>query len=60
MTCTWSSSGVLEANYQSLAAQPTEPNVSTPAPRKGHSAAVIGNSIYIFGGEGVADEKGRV
>ena len=59
MTCTRPSSGVLEADYQSLTAQPTEPNGSTPASRKGHSAVVIGNSIYISGGEGVADEKGR-
>ena len=51
---------MLEANYQSLAARPTEPNGSTPAPQKGHSAAVIDYSIYMFGGEGVADEKGRV
>lgn len=59
ITCTWPSSGVLEADHQSLAALFTEPNGSTPAPRKGHPAAVIGNSIYISGGEGVADEKGR-
>ena len=51
---------MLEADYQSLAARPTEPNGSTPAPRKGHSAAVIRNSICMFGSEGVADEKGRV
>jgi len=54
------SSGVLEADYQSISARPVEQNGSIPAPRKGHSAVVIGDSIYIFGGEGVADEKGRV
>lgn len=54
------SSGLLEADYQRLPARPAEENGSTPAPRTGHSAAVIGDSIYVFGGAGVADEHGRV
>src|SRR5205807_918814 len=33
-----------------------------PRARKGHSSVVVGDSVYIFGGEGegVGDEKGRV
>jgi hypothetical protein len=50
------SSGVLEADYTSIPARGRE----VPAPRKGHTATVIGDSIYIFGGEGVAPEKGRI
>jgi hypothetical protein len=50
------SSGVLEADYTSIPARGRE----VPAPRKGHTATVIGDSIYIFGGEGVSPEKGRI
>ncbi|KAF2191382.1 galactose oxidase [Zopfia rhizophila CBS 207.26] len=53
------SSGVLEADYTSTPARPALAG-DVPAPRKGHSAVVIGDSIYIFGGEGVASEDGRV
>lgn len=31
-----------------------------PGPRFGHSASAIGKRIYIFGGQGTEDEKGRV
>lgn len=31
-----------------------------PGPRFGHSASAIGKSIYVFGGRGTEDEKGRV
>ncbi|KAF2745117.1 galactose oxidase [Sporormia fimetaria CBS 119925] len=54
------SSGVLEADYTSFAARPSQPGGDMPPPRKGHTAVVIGDDIYIFGGEGVAPENGRV
>lgn len=56
------SSGVLEADYTTFAARAENGYDDLPSPRKGHAAVVIGDSIYIFGGEGdgVANEKGRI
>lgn len=54
------SSGVLEADYTSIAAHPTQPGGAVPQPRKGHTAVVVGDNIYVFGGEGVEPENGRV
>jgi hypothetical protein len=56
------SSGVLEADYTQYPARAANGLDDVPNSRKGHTAAVIGDSIYIFGGEGegVANEKGRV
>jgi hypothetical protein len=56
------SSGVLEADYTSFHARAGNGLDDVPSPRKGHTSTVIGDSIYIFGGEGdsVADEKGRI
>jgi hypothetical protein len=54
------SSGVMEADYTSIPARSAQPGGEVPQARKGHSAVVIGEDIYVFGGEGVASEKGRV
>jgi hypothetical protein len=56
------SSGVLEADYTSFPARAANGLDDVPSPRKGHTATVIGDSIYIFGGEGdkVTNETGRV
>ncbi|KAL5388373.1 hypothetical protein DPSP01_002949 [Paraphaeosphaeria sporulosa] len=54
------SSGVLEADYTTLKARPETAGGAVPASRKGHSSVVIGDSIYIFGGEGVQEENGRI
>jgi hypothetical protein len=54
------SSGVLEADYTTLKARPETVGGAVPAPRKGHSSVVIGDSICIFGGEGVQEEGGRI
>lgn len=56
------SSGVLEADYTTYTARSENGLDDVPSPRKGHAAVVIGDSIYISGGEGVtpADEKGRI
>ncbi|KAF2735083.1 hypothetical protein EJ04DRAFT_222949 [Polyplosphaeria fusca] len=56
------SSGVLEADYKSVPARALQPGGEVPRARKGHTAVVIGDSIYLFGGEGqgVEEEKGRV
>lgn len=54
------SSGVLEADYTSIAAHPTQHGGEVPQSRKGHTAVVVGDNIYVFGGEGVEPEKGRV
>lgn len=56
------SSGVLEADYTSYPARTANGLDDVPSPRKGHTSTVIGDSIYVFGGEGegVSDEKGRI
>ncbi|PSN67143.1 galactose oxidase [Corynespora cassiicola Philippines] len=56
------SSGVLDADYTSIPARPAQPGGDVPASRKGHTAVVIGDSIYMFGGEGegVGNESGRI
>jgi len=54
------SSGVLEADYTAIKAHPDKAGGEIPGPRKGHTSVVIGDSIYIFGGEGVEEENGRI
>ncbi|KAI8936840.1 hypothetical protein NX059_006077 [Plenodomus lindquistii] len=56
------SSGVLEADYTTFAARAENGLDDVPGPRKGHTAVVIGDSIYVFGGQGEesTNEKGRV
>ncbi|KZM26982.1 uncharacterized protein EKO05_0004727 [Ascochyta rabiei] len=56
------SSGVLDADYTSKPAQAANGLDDVPGPRKGHTAVVIGDSIYVFGGRGEVDseENGRV
>ncbi|KAF1959512.1 hypothetical protein CC80DRAFT_514035 [Byssothecium circinans] len=54
------SSGVLEADYTTIKAKPQNADGVVPGPRKGHTSVVIGDNIYVFGGEGVENEKGRI
>jgi hypothetical protein len=56
------SSGVLEADYTTYAARAANGFDDLPSSRKGHTSTVIGDSIYVFGGEGngVVNEHGRV
>ncbi|CAO2647715.1 Nn.00g086370.m01.CDS01 [Neocucurbitaria sp. VM-36] len=56
------SSGVLEADYTTFPARSANGLDDVPNARKGHTAVVIGDSIYMFGGEGesITNEKGRV
>ncbi|KAF2621747.1 hypothetical protein BU25DRAFT_415777 [Macroventuria anomochaeta] len=56
------SSGVLDADYTSKPAQAANGFDDVPGPRKGHTAVVIGDTMYVFGGEGesVTNENGRV
>ncbi|KAF2473277.1 uncharacterized protein BDR25DRAFT_130555 [Lindgomyces ingoldianus] len=54
------SSGVLEADYTTIPARPTTADGHVPAPRKGHTAVVIGDSICVFGGSGIEPENGRM
>ncbi|KAF2115763.1 hypothetical protein BDV96DRAFT_55841 [Lophiotrema nucula] len=56
------SSGVLEADYTSIKARSTQSGGEVPSPRKGHTAVVVGDSIYVFGGktQDNTDEKGRI
>lgn len=56
------SSGVLDADYTSIPARSANGLDDVPNARKGHSATVIGDRIYIFGGEGVGveNEPGRI
>ncbi|KAF2828382.1 hypothetical protein CC86DRAFT_368632 [Ophiobolus disseminans] len=56
------SSGVIEADYTSYPARAANGLDDVPTPRRGHTSTVIGDSIYVFGGEGkaVAEEKGRI
>ena len=58
-------SGVLEADYESVPAQPGVDGGDVPSPRVGHTAVVVLDRIYIFGGRGgkdmkPLDERGRV
>jgi hypothetical protein len=45
------SSSVVEADFKFITARPSVKDGPVPDPRKGHSAVVIENEIYIFGGE---------
>lgn len=56
------SSGVMDADYTTIKARPEASGGETPAPRKGHTSVVVGDSIYIFGGEveGGKEERGRI
>ena len=59
------SSGVDEADYKCVPANPKELDGERPAPRVGHTAATISGRIYVFGGRGGPDmqplqERGRV
>lgn len=56
------SSGVLDADYTTFLPRAGNGLDDVPNPRKGHTSTVIGDSIYIFGGEGegVGDENGRI
>ncbi|MCJ1367272.1 hypothetical protein MMC16_006404 [Acarospora aff. strigata] len=59
------SSGVTEADYQDIPAKASDGGEEVPAPRVGHTASVVEDRIYIFGGRGGKDmtsseEKGRV
>ena len=51
------SGGVLEADYKSIAPRPSQKGGELPAPRKGHSAVIVGDEIYIFGGQLAAKAK---
>lgn len=58
-------SGVAEADYKSVAARPRKNGGEVPAARVGHTAAVVADRIYIFGGRGgkemkPLEENGRV
>ena len=59
------SGSVSSADYHSIPAKPTKPGGEVPEKRVGHTAAVIGERIFIFGGRGGKDmkpleENGRV
>jgi len=56
------SSGVQEADYTSYPPRAANGLDDVPNARRGHTSAVVADSIYIFGGEGdhVPDERGRV
>jgi len=54
------SSGVQEADYKAVKARPEQVGGEVPRARRGHSSVVVGDSIYVFGGEGVGNEGGRV
>ena len=56
------SSGVLDADYTSKPAQAANGFDDVPRSRKGHTAVVIGDTIYVFGGEveGMSNENGRI
>ncbi|KAL8655123.1 MAG: hypothetical protein Q9210_001070 [Variospora velana] len=46
------SSTVHDVDYKAFSAVATTANGEVPAPRVGHTAAVVGDRIYIFGGRG--------
>ncbi|KAF2000011.1 galactose oxidase [Amniculicola lignicola CBS 123094] len=54
------SSGVLTSDYTSIPARPTLSGGKVPPSRKGHIAVVIGDDIYIFGGESKESDNGRL
>lgn len=59
------SSGVLEADYKVITPQASPDGGQIPPPRVGHTANVIDDRIYIFGGRGgksmqPLDEEGRL
>ncbi|KAF1987346.1 hypothetical protein K402DRAFT_393057 [Aulographum hederae CBS 113979] len=58
------SSAVSEADYTVIPARPRESNGPVPQSRKHHSAVVVGDSIYILGGQlppkSAEEEKGRI
>ncbi|KAI9756110.1 MAG: hypothetical protein M4579_003997 [Chaenotheca gracillima] len=58
------SSSVAEADHKVILARPAKVGGEVPAPRLGHTASVVGDRIYIFGGRGAGDslleEDGRV
>lgn len=54
-----------QADYRAIPARPQAPNSYVPERRVGHSAAVIGDRIFVFGGRGgkemkPLEENGRV
>jgi hypothetical protein len=56
---------VTEADYKAIPAKPETAGGEVPEPRLGHTAVVIGERIFVFGGRGGKDmkpleEKGRV
>ena len=58
-------STVEEADYRLVQAQPSSDGGEVPSPRVGHTAAAVGDRIYVFGGRGGKDmrplqEQGRV
>ena len=58
-------SGDSEADYECVPAQPDLEGGETPSPRVGHTAAVISDRIYVFGGRGgkemkPLEENGRI
>lgn len=56
------SSGVFDADYTLKPARAANGLDDVPGPRKGHTAVVIGDTIYVFGGEGdgITNENGRI
>jgi len=54
---TLSSSEHDEADYQVIPAQAATENGEVPSPRVGHTASIVDDRIYIFGGRGGKDMK---
>ena len=44
-------SDLMAADYQSIPARPEIKGDTVPTPRKGHTAVVVGDHIYVFGGQ---------
>ena len=51
------SSGVTEADYKMVPAQPRTSEDDVPPPRVGHTSVSIGDRVYVFGGRGGPDMK---
>ncbi|MCJ1231182.1 hypothetical protein MMC12_007859 [Toensbergia leucococca] len=51
------SSGVTEADYREISARASIDGDETPHPRVGHTAAVVGDRIFVFGGRGGPEMK---